>query len=1445
VKFNGITAASISSWSDTSIDAVVPAGTTTGNVVVTTAAGGSSNGILFTLMLPPTLAIVTPNPEALGDTATIAGANFGATQGTSIVTFNGTLATTISNWSDTSIDVVVPVGATTGDLVVTTAAGASNALFFILILRPGITLLAPDHGAAESEVRIDGFNFGTTQGTSAVTFAGAPATEISSWNDAEIILLSPPGVATGNVVVTTGPGGASNGVLFTVDSSSMFVAMSVDHSVAAPGDPVVFSFSITNPGDVPLSVASLNNTLPVGFAFTAGSASIRITGSNGEEAAALAISPIVNSDGLVFPIGTLVAGGKISIHYSAVVLSDAHPGEQRSGAVGIANLRSGKRVNSNSAQVRVVVTPGAFTLNQVLIGRVFEDRNRNGSYDSGEPGVANVRVVTSSGQTATTDSDGLYNLPSLTAGSVLVAVDPSTLPPGFNLPPKESRLGGAGQLLRTPLEGGGLLRQNFALIRSVPANPAVPGGSSLAERQEADNVDETARLEFFIERPVMAAGAYDRQLIRIRVMGNRDRPTDAPIIVSTTTGAVMAASKVSDQYACESVLSLDPHPDLSRQATVDTNGGEAAICLVSDVVPSTTHLIANSNGDRQLRATSDVRFETAQHPPLLVAVGEIGVGLSGPGKNATDGARRVDGMASIFYQNSFTKKDLLSVAVRSKGTVNSANGNNGLFEFDPTQRIYPVMGDASTRQELGQSAGRVYARYDRGRSYVMYGDLHGDTASEDRSGLLEYNRNVTGLRFQLQTASPTNWLQGQVARPKTGYMREVNSALAGSAFRLSRSQIIPGSENVTLEIRDRRNPERILSRETLVRNVDYSLDPLSGTVFMMRSVSLFDPSLNLVQLVSTYEYETTGVNSAVYLGRGSYAVNRIGLHLGASMLSQNEGGSGFSVGGLEIEQKLRNGGRFKAELPISNGQLQSAEDPFTMVNRNGKAIRAEFEQPLGLRNTVLHGRYAKTDEGFFNPYGSIAIQGQLSRAASVETRGLGTGRLSLGIEQEINRNSAVDNQRQTVSAKLTQTLGENLSLETGVDRRAFEDHESGQQIESELISVGLKWKPMSRLETSIRREQNLGEADPTYPSQTLLGAQYQLTATNRIFATQRFSSAPITPIGGAETSGVLSPRSTRETAIGVESRLLRNTNLTTNYRMDTSGTGADSFAVLGVMTRLPIRSGLSFDWTLENAVHLAGTGKGYLGGSFGFTESKDDKLRMSTRYEIRRGDTSQGILTAGIVGRLSAATSAMARYRVANGAAHVADASGNIHDGQVAMAVRPKKSDRVAMLFSYDFGNGYAANALMSTTGATLPVSPATTGRTDRLSADGLIQIAHGFEFYSRVAEARTPDLYGGSRLGTYLQGRLQKSLSRRFDIAGEARWIRESMIVRGALIMGAEWGTSITRDFRVGLGYSSRGFANPGALLNSTAARGGPYVVISSKLSSIFDLMGGSGKTN
>ena len=60
---------------------------------------------------------------------TITGTNFGATQGTSTVTFNGTIATPTS-WTATSIVVPVPAGATTGNVVVTVGGVASNAMVF-------------------------------------------------------------------------------------------------------------------------------------------------------------------------------------------------------------------------------------------------------------------------------------------------------------------------------------------------------------------------------------------------------------------------------------------------------------------------------------------------------------------------------------------------------------------------------------------------------------------------------------------------------------------------------------------------------------------------------------------------------------------------------------------------------------------------------------------------------------------------------------------------------------------------------------------------------------------------------------------------------------------------------------------------------------------------------------------------------------------------------------------------------------------------------------------------------------------------------------------------------------------------------------------------------------------------------------------------------------------
>ena len=77
----------------------------------------------------PTITSLSPTFGAVGTPVIIAGNYFGATPGSSTVTFSGTAATATS-WSNTTIDVSVPAGATSGNVVVTVGGVASNGVNF-------------------------------------------------------------------------------------------------------------------------------------------------------------------------------------------------------------------------------------------------------------------------------------------------------------------------------------------------------------------------------------------------------------------------------------------------------------------------------------------------------------------------------------------------------------------------------------------------------------------------------------------------------------------------------------------------------------------------------------------------------------------------------------------------------------------------------------------------------------------------------------------------------------------------------------------------------------------------------------------------------------------------------------------------------------------------------------------------------------------------------------------------------------------------------------------------------------------------------------------------------------------------------------------------------------------------------------------------------------------
>jgi hypothetical protein len=170
---------------------------------------------------PPCPAISSIDPAAgpVGTVVTVKGSVFGDARGSSLVRFNTAIATEYPEWTDSEIKVLVPAGATSGPVAVTTGDGTSNSLPFTVLSPPHVSGISPASGVVGTEVTINGNSFGASRGSSYVTFKSVVATSYPAWSDGKITVKAPSGAASGQVTVTTAAG-TSNGVNFTVTSKS-------------------------------------------------------------------------------------------------------------------------------------------------------------------------------------------------------------------------------------------------------------------------------------------------------------------------------------------------------------------------------------------------------------------------------------------------------------------------------------------------------------------------------------------------------------------------------------------------------------------------------------------------------------------------------------------------------------------------------------------------------------------------------------------------------------------------------------------------------------------------------------------------------------------------------------------------------------------------------------------------------------------------------------------------------------------------------------------------------------------------------------------------------------------------------------------------------------------------------------------------------------------------
>ena len=253
VQFNGVDAR-FTVRSATIVRAFVPEGAASGPIRVETGTGQVQSRQAFTVaaaVQAPVILGLTPSRGAPGDAIRIDGRGFINVQRVELA---GT-AVEHQVISETRIRITVPRNASTGRVVVVTAAGrgesAGDLTVIPAVVPPTIDRLNPDRGAVGNTVTIVGTNFNDVR---RVEFNGMSA-EFSVLSETRIRATVPFGATTGRVSVVTNGGRANSPGNFTMFVPVATKLQFASHTLSVNASDRRLDVVVTREGDASTAVS--------------------------------------------------------------------------------------------------------------------------------------------------------------------------------------------------------------------------------------------------------------------------------------------------------------------------------------------------------------------------------------------------------------------------------------------------------------------------------------------------------------------------------------------------------------------------------------------------------------------------------------------------------------------------------------------------------------------------------------------------------------------------------------------------------------------------------------------------------------------------------------------------------------------------------------------------------------------------------------------------------------------------------------------------------------------------------------------------------------------------------------------------------------------------------------------------------------------------------------
>jgi len=694
-----------------------------------------------------------------------------------------------------------------------------------------------------------------------------------------------------------------------------------------------------------------------------------------------------------------------------------------------------------------------------------------------------------------------------------------------------------------------------------------------------------------------------------------------------------------------------------------------------------------------------------------------------------------------------------------------------LFRDINPNKSYPIHGDSSQRGYEAQSRSKVYAKLEKDKDSIMWGDFvtDGSTINED---VTRVQRSLTGANL-ITKGGPNEWQFFVSEQDEDRVVEQIRGKGVALNYKLTNVPLVANSETIEIITVSRDNPGIVLDARTLTRFGDYTLDNVTGELSFSETVPTSDANLNPVQIRASYDVEGTGT-AGDYTIAGARVRHEIkpGFKVGLSYTVDQHDTTGFELYGATLDYKDDNG-------LIARGSLGQYK-PINSALDTGIAGRFYLAKLWANKSTtsITLGRATK---GFTNAASGISEEREELRIKH-ELKMYES--LGVDIEAIHSKNLATKDTEQSIGVTANMKL-KTWTVKGGV-RHIEQSKASGDESFQTFIVGAKKAINIAGRKGSLEGEYEQ-DFDSTARRRIALTADMQVHDKVKVYA----RGERINSLSGV--SGLSASAGEQDTfSVGVKSNLLPSTELFSEYRVRGGISGRDLETASGIRGTYELRKGLSVSPHFEIVKNLEGSGSDSVSASIAYKDSRYANRISALRLETRHDDSREYYgLQADYVKRLNTNWSALfkdtLRYESPKTGSDLLD-----NTLTLGLAYRPLRENKQHAIFFYQNkeerggDNGDCSTHILST------------HQNYEIKEDVLISGRLG---------GKLEDCNGSKSDAVILDGRVTWDITNRLDVDVHAGILGTNGLQEKNYSVGAGVNYLVRKNLQVGLGYNVKGF--------------------------------------